>query len=115
MLQWIDVYVINVRIEIILVEKRMLPIPALPDSRLPLYLTGFAAYSTGTYLTNIIPGENAFDLFPPHGIISIVFGQFPNGMNMFREQTHGNGFKRVAGLYVDPGIMKDVTALLIGK
>src|SRR5512133_2740419 len=96
MFDWIDMDVINMIVKITLIKNHVRPITALPDWCFTLNLMRLVSGSTRSYVFDVFPGEETFDFLPPHRIISVIFRQFPNSVNMVREQAHGYCLKKVA-------------------
>jgi len=79
--------------EILVIPYRVFPESSLPDSLLPFEHPGF-----GPLLPQglgCIFCEKVFDQIPPHGVAVIPLGQFPDAMQMIRQNHDGFDFKRM--------------------
>jgi hypothetical protein len=64
----------NVGVQITLIIKSMLPIPALPYRLLPALYMRFNPFASWFNLPEVFMGEMPLNFVLPHGIICITFG-----------------------------------------
>jgi hypothetical protein len=91
MLDRVEMYVIDVPLEILLVAQRMFPVSSLPNTALA---SGGAA-RRNRFASGQGAGECRFDQAPAHGKIGVAFRQSPNRMKMLRQHHNRIEYKSV--------------------
>jgi hypothetical protein len=76
--------------EICLISNSMFPIASLPNAFFPL-----ADFACRTRLRIEASRKAALDGAPASGEVCIAFRQYPNGMNMIRQNADRDGLKRM--------------------
>ena len=98
-LHWIEMNVIDMALKIRLISNRAFPITTLPDT-----LLAFADFACGSRHGIKSSRKAALDQAPTYGEIVITLRQRPNRVNVIRQDTDRNRFKRPALLNrpIDP-------------
>lgn len=94
MLDWIDVDVIDVIVEIFLVHDRVFPEPALPNAAFALGGTD----SGSTFGFRDSAREPGFDAPPAIGVVVVAFGQTPQTVRVFGQYHDGDHSERTRAL-----------------
>ena len=90
--------VIDAPLQVVFIADRVLPIPLLPDTALPMLLARYGLWQFGSASSQPSLGKLFFDPHPTQGITVITGGQNPNGMPMIGQQHDGEEIERMVAL-----------------
>ncbi len=102
-LDGIVVDVVDVMDHVVFVADRVLPEAFLPDASLPMAPPRRRNDNLAAAVGQPLLGEQHFDARPTHGEITVAFREFPDTVQMVRQQDDGCDLKRVLGLDLADG------------